>query len=370
MKELRSWIVVLGLFARYFYYRFTSSEKRPTMESLDIYDEVLTVIGRVLGWPKYLHIVGDHHCPLDTPAVYCGNHLKLDDPLFVFRTVYLDSQAKVLPRVMARDDFFVGTPLKTRLFDMDDFFLSIQTYEISRGHITLAQLRPFMNFLMDGSSFSMFPGHTRSCSGVFVEYRDTFQEPGGVSFFIHQTQRRQPDVRVPAIPVVRTYNPVSKRSAMIIGEPVYLESDATRDIQRAFDIRLVVAMSQYFEINVPIVLSAVLYLRCLHALPNPVREEELTDIVARILEKTDHPYIDPEGLEQTALAVRQTITYLQKRKMLVRRGDAVECDVEAILSVPDLTSKYRLLNPVKYLTNQILHLGEVTGLIQDEVLRD
>ena len=35
---------------------------------------------------------------------------------------------------------------------------------------------------------------------------------------------------------------------------------------------------------------------------------------------------------------------------------------------PPLTTKFREQNPVKFLTNQILHLGEVTRLVEDRVL--
>ena len=64
-------------------------------------------------------------------------------------------------------------------------------------------------------------------------------------------------------------------------------------------------------------------------------------------------------------SVDRTLAYLERRGMLARRGDAVTLDEAAILSVPPLDSTYVKRNPVKYLTNQIMHLGDVIELLEE-----
>lgn len=367
MEVIRSWMVVAWFILRY---RIAALRGKPRVmiESPDIYDEVQTVVDAFVKWKHNMKIVGERHCPVDHPTVVVGNHMKLDDPVLMFCASYLDTGGKVRLSAMSRDDFFVGTVFKTPLFDVDDFFMSIHVHEVSRGHITLSQLRPFLDELAKGGSFIMFPGHTRSRSGLFMEYRDDFQEPGGVSFFVHQTRRRHPELEVSATPLVRTFNPVSERSAMIYGPEQFIEGDATREEQRDFDFRLVEVMAQLIEVNVAQVLSAILYLRCLHGLMDNVSVAELERTVASVLERTDHPYVDPEGVADVPKAVDDTLEYLEKHGMLRGNMGGVRMNRKAVLSTPELDSAFKKKNPVKYLTNQILHLGEVTALIEDVTL--
>ncbi|MCH7959062.1 MAG: hypothetical protein IID08_02955 [Candidatus Hydrogenedentes bacterium] len=367
LNTIRSWLVVAWFILRYTVAAWFDA-KRPTANGLDIYPEIFEVLHAFLGWNSNLHQVGDHHCPTDHATILCGNHVKLDDPLYLFRTTHADTQGRVAPFAMARDDFFEGSILKSRFFDGDDFFKSLGTFGVSRGGVTLAQMKPFLKFLAEGRSFILFPGRSRSRSGLFMDYRDDFQEPGGVSFFLGMTQRRHPDVTVSATPLIRTFNPVSKRSAMIYGPEQFLPAKATREQQREFDRNLVVVMSQHLEINVPHVLCAVLYLRCLHRLANPVAIHDLEVTLRTIFAGIDYPFVDPEATDDLPKAVRDTLHYLQELNMLRLHGEAVTLDADAILSTPELDEKYRNHNPVKFLTNQILHLGDVTERIQDVVL--
>lgn len=321
-----------------------------------------------MGWDKYLHVRGGEHCPLDHGAIICGNHFKVDDPFCMFAAVYRVSNGTVSPRALQRDDFYKGAlwkPVKNRFLDVDECLTGFGTYGINRANPTLKQLKVFLRFLEEGLCFMMFPGRTRSRSGVFMEYRGRFQEPGGVSFFLHQTQRRNPGIHVSAVPLTRNFNIVTKRTAMIFGPERRLAPDANKEAQRAFDLNLVVAMGDLVELNVPQVLSAILYLRCLHNRTGPVPVESLRHAVESVLEKTAHPYIDPQDTENLGAAVERTLAYLQRRGMLTRNGDAVTPNKETILGVPPMDGTYVKRNPVKYLTNQLIHLGEVVDRIED-----
>lgn len=364
---IRCWFVVAWFILRYTVAAWFDA-KRPSVRGLEIYPEVFELLHAFLGWNTNLHQVGPHHCPADHPTILCGNHVKLDDPLYSVRTSYMDTQGRVKAFAMARDDFFDGSILKSRFFDGDDFFESLGAFGVSRGGVTLSQMKPFLKLLAEGNSFILFPGRSRSRSGLFMDYRDDFQEPGGVSFFLNQTQRRHPELTVSATPLIRTFNPVSKRSAMIYGPEQFLPVNATREQQREFDRNLVVVMSRHLEVNVPHVLCAVLYLRCLHHLTNPVATRILEQTLEEIFAGIDYPFVDPETTEDLPKAIRDTLRYLQEHKMLTQHGEAVTLDLDAILSTPELDEKFRNHNPVKFITNQILHLGEITESIQDAVL--
>lgn len=368
MSGIQTYTRVGAFFARFFWHSWTGRGDLPTVYTTNAYREAQDFLSPVLGF-RHTVVVRPERCPKQGPAVFCGNHLKLDDPFFAYRAVQLATDFQHCPRLMSRDDFFTGTPLKSRMLDGDRLMEAVGTYQISRGHITLSQLRPFVNLLKDGGSFVIYPGHTRSCSGVLMEYRGAFKEPGGVSFFINQAQRSRPDVRVPAIPIVRTHNPVSKRSAMVFGESLFLESAADRDAQREFDYRLTTEMGRYVEVNVPQVLSAVLWLWCLHGIRTSATVGEIRATLSPIFAAVNHDYVDPEARTDLGGAVVRTLDYLQERGMVIRTGENVALDSEAILSVPDLTTKYRHLNPVKYLANQLLHLGKVVEAIESVVLR-
>jgi len=49
-------------------------------------------------------------------------------------------------------------------------------------------------------------------------------------------------------------------------------------------------------------------------------------------------------------------------------GDQVVPRVSAILNTPPLTTRFRNENPVKFLANQILHLVDVTEVVEEHVL--
>lgn len=367
MSGLQTYTRVGGFFARFFWHSWTGRGAFPTVYTTNAYREAQEFLSPILGF-HHTVVVHPERCPKRGPAVFCGNHLKLDDPFFAYHAVQLATDWEHCPRLMSRDDFFTGTPLKSRVVDGDKLMEAVGTYLISRGHITLSQLRPFVNLLKDGGSFVIFPGHTRSCSGFFMEYRGAFKEPGGVSFFINQAQRTRPEPPIPAVPIVRTYNPVSKRSAMVFGESLYLEANADRDAQRAFDYRLSTELGSYLELNVPQVLSAVLWLWCIHGIRAAATVTEIRETLSPIFAARPHAYTDPEATTDLGGAVVRTLDYLQEREMVARDGEHVTLNKEAILSVPDLTTKYRHLNPVKYLANQIIHLGRVIDTVGRTVL--
>ncbi len=325
-------------------------------------------IGPLLNVPRRYFLQGQENVPYGRPMIVCGNHSKLDDPLMIYHAGRLATGGKLLLRVMTRIDYFTGFIFENRLVAIVDFFACCGAYSIDRDNVSLSQLKPFLKLLENGEGFIIFPGRTRTRSGVFIEYRDQFTEPGGISFFVHQTQRKRPEVPVAALPVVRTHNPVTKRTSMIIGPPLYLDAAASREALRTFDYDLVIGMSGLVELNLAQAASAALYLWCLHRGNAPLRIADLSHAVRTALAETAHPYVNPEDLADPDRALDQVLRWLARCRCISIDGGTIRPNPRIILGTPPLDTTYKKLNPVKYLANQILHLGEVTAIVEREVL--
>jgi len=361
MFEIYAWIRVAARLIRYLGYRMGLGEC-PTL--LDVYPEAIVVFDRVMGWPQTLFVRGGEHCPATGPVVYAGNHAKKDDPFIMYRATHRVTGWCCEIRYMMRDDFFKGIP-NLRIIDVDELLRMLGAQQISRDNVQLTQLKPFVKLLREGNGFIMYPGRSRSRTGLFMEYRDGIDEPGGVTFFLAQAQRGSPGLRVPAVPMARSYNPVTKRSVIIFGPPVYLAGDADRTAQRELDFLLVQRMGDLVEINVAMTVAALLYLHCLHDRSLPVGQGALVDAVrASLRVRADRRYIDEAALSDLPREVKITLEYLAERGMLDLRGTAIWLNKEAILAAPEPDKTYLMKNPVKHLVNQTLHLPDVTAAFE------
>lgn len=365
MKPVKSWVIVAGIFARYFLYKLNLAAP-PDRDGKLV--NILYVVGVFCGWSRYIRMENADLCPTEHPAIYYGNHHKLDDPFYLFNAIYLATAGKPEMHAMLRNDFFRGSIFKSRFLDLDELLDFLGAHGISRDNVTLKQLKTFLDILRGGDSFMLYPGRSRSCSGMLMDYRDNIETPGAISFFLHAVQSRDADIKVSAVPSSRNYNPITKHSSVIFGTEQFLKRGASREERRAFDHRLIEVMGEVVEINAAQILAALLYTRCLHDMSAPIAVNDLKDLVAGILQETRHPYLDPEDVADIPHAVDRALRYFKKHGMLDRNDGKIAPDVPAILSVPALTTKYRKENPVKYLTNQILHLGDVTALVEQKVL--
>lgn len=365
METIRHWFVVTGIFARYFLYKLHLSDPPTRSGNLD---SILYVIGHFVGWHRYLRVHHAEYCPTDHPAIYCGNHLKLDDPLYLVRSIFGQTHDEPYVHGMLRNDFFEGSILKTRFFDLDELLDFLGAHGISRDMVSFQQIKIFLAILKKGESFILYPGRRRSCSGMVMDYRDASEKPGGISFFLHAHQARHTDIPVSAVPSSRNFNPVSKHTSVIFGPEQFLKPGATREEQQDFDYHIIEIMGGLVEINVVQILAAVLYLRCLHGMTAPIATGDLQEIVEAIWAKLTHPNLDPEDAADIPQATNRAIAYFAKSNMLTQQAKKVTPNTQKILSTPELTTKYRKENPIKYLTNQLLHLSQVTTLIESKVL--
>ena len=365
IREIRAWLIVSWILLQYLFYRL-GFRSCPTF--MNNRPECKLVIGRVLGWPKRLRISGAEFCPKAHPAIFCCNHFKKDDPFEVEACIYDASDHKIWIIPMMRDDFFKSHH-KTVLFDPDELVNMFGTMRISREKVSLSQLKPFVELLRSGGSFLIFPGRTRSQSGLIFEYREGVEEPGGPAFFAAQAQRSRPDLRVAIVPVARSYNPATRRSTVSFGKPLYLEGVGDRAAQRALDFQLIEEIGRIFEISVSHILAAILYLHRLHALSTTLTIDFLRN-TAQYVVKTiqSERRIAPEAFSELPREVFSTLKYFAKHKLVTVQRDSIIPHDEAILRVPTWDRSYRDVNPLKFLCNQVAHMPDLVRAIEEKLL--
>lgn len=364
MRELRAWLIVVWRLVRYLGYR-TGIGARP--QFLDIYPELVVFFDTILRWPKRLRVEGAEHCPRTPPAVFAGNHFAKDDPFVMYRAVHRVCAGAYPVRYMMRDDFFtsLGGIMKSWLIDVDELLEMLGALPISRGRVQLAQIKPFIALLRGQAAFIMYPGRSRSRTGVFIEYRDGIEEPGGVTFLVAQAQRKRPDVRVAIVPMARTMNLATMKSVVVFGPPVCLVEDADRAAQRELDFRLLGLMGDLVEINVTHIAAGVIYLHCLHGRTGDIAIEALDNAIGAALARLSRRRIDPAALSDRRGQLEAAINHFAMARLVVRCSDAIAPLTDAVLAAPPHDTTYRALNPVKYAVNQFLHLPDVIDAVED-----
>jgi 1-acyl-sn-glycerol-3-phosphate acyltransferase len=356
--------VTLYLLFRYVLYRLHLG-KRPSF--VQHWWRVEVAYRQITRMDPRIRVRHTERCPKQHPAVYVGNHLKLDDQFFVCYAVQEASDYTMKTRFVMRDDYFGGFPWNWIPIDMNEVAEMGGSYNIAQGSPSLAQLKPLIDILLEPDSFVIFPCGGRSRSGHWLEVHTGGDEPGSVAFFVGQAQRRKPDLPVPAVPVGRTFNPIKKVSAVIVGAPRYLEANARREAQRDFDGALLCDLSDLVELHMLHFLSMFIYLNCLHEQPATLPARSLAGAARRVRDRLRHRYLDPALDHDFDRDFYDTLSYLQRQKMLTQSGDQIVIDPAAVLACPKMDTRYRTVNPVKYHVNQILHLADVVTACEDEI---
>ncbi len=325
-------------------------------------------LGSFLGWPRTLDVRFAERCPATGPAVFIANHIKLDDPLFLWGAVERATRGRRHIFFMMRDDFFRGWPWDYLPFSMNELTASSGCLQISRDQISLTQLKPLLQVLESGESFVMFPGRTRSRSGLCIEYRDGIDEPGGVSFFLAHGSRRA-GRPIPSVPLARTYNPVKNVSTVAFGEPCFLPERADREAQRAFDLDLAVAISNLTQVHALHIVCVLLYLRALHGQAARWAIAEIVDRVHGVAGAASGAVLtDLAVLENPAKEVADALTWLERAGAVTIQGETIAVS-DTVLSAPEPDTNYRKTNPVKFHANQVLHYAALVSAAEAQVLR-
>lgn len=364
MKLIGCWFVTLGILARYALYRLGIG-RRPSFTAR--WDRVEVVYRQITRMDPRIRVRHAERCPSRHPAVYAGNHTKLDDPFFVCYAVQEASGYTMHTRFVMRDDFFEGFPWSWLPFDMNEIAEMGGSYNISQKSPSLAQLKPLVDMLLAPDSFVIFPGGGRSTSGHWLEAH-LGDEPGSIAFFLAQAQRRDPDLAVPAVPVGRTYNPVKKVSAVIVGAARCLEPGARREGQRAFDEALFTDLGDLVEIHALHLLSGLFYLRARHGMADARSAAALASDCRAVLAAIPGRYIDPALPGELERDVAAALRYLARYGMVRRETAGYRPEIGAILAARPHTTRFRIENPVQYHVNQIVHLADVCEALENAVL--
>ncbi|MCX5768998.1 MAG: 1-acyl-sn-glycerol-3-phosphate acyltransferase [Candidatus Hydrogenedentes bacterium] len=362
--------MLLYVLGQYFLQRLGLRRQPPDVPKY--YDRGLCGLDTMFGWTRRARVRGAEHIPRQGPAIFASNHVQVDDP-FLTGAVIHELSGGMRPGAMMRDDFFKGIPRWVRrVFDPDEVSRLMGAAQISRQGATPEQIDQFVDLLVRGGVFLIYPGRTRSRTGLIFEYRDWIRSPGRTSLFPSLVYERVPGLDVPVVPSTRTYNLLTKRSCVAFGRPLFLERVASAAGQREFDYDLVCAIADLVEVNAPQLLSALLYLRCLHGLSLRAGVDELADalreVVAAVAERNPARLMDPALVENPEREVERVVRFLLKRSLVQRTGGRLELNCRAILSTPASIAKYGAQNPVKYLANQLIHLRDVTGPVEERVL--
>ena len=214
-------------------------------------------------------------------------------------------------------------------------------------------------------SFIIFPGRSRTRSGLVMDYRPGYEEPGAVSFFVAHAQRRGEGQPVPVSPMARTYNPMTGVSAVIFGPALTLAPGADRVAQRAFDEELSARIGDLIEINVLDLVSMLIYVRLVHHLPAEFSRLALDSACRELHRRLSGRWTDPALEQDFSGQLNAALRYLEKTGMLVCSADAVQVQVAAVAHLPDLDTRFRTRNPVRFHANQVLHLADVVAAAED-----
>ncbi len=365
MIKVRSGFAAVQFFSRFFLSRLKLAQ--PPL--IDPYIEECTdIVGTILHVPDRTRIIGSEKVPREGPLIVACNHLKLDDPCQVYHAVRMATGR--MARIMMRDDYFAGPFFESRLFNAVAFFKCIGAYPISRDSVSFAQIKPFVNLLEAGEAFVIFPGRSRTRSGLIIEYSDTFTEPGGISLFVRQAQRHDASLRVATLPVARNYNPVTQTTSVIFGEALYLDSTADKQTTRGFDARVIESIARLTEVGIPHILAAVFFFRALHHRTGPIHEYALREIIRDTYHFAQHDHFEqlpPRG--QIPEAVHHALTYFANHRMIRVQDARIYVNVPEVMAIPPLDREYRDKNPVRFLCNRIVHLSDVIRIVEERSLR-
>ena len=367
MSVIRAFAVIGWQLSLYLLYRIHLRRERPSLRAS--YQEARVVFAVVLGWKSKISIRGAEHCPKHGPAIFVANHVRADDPVLMSEVIHRASDGGIQIHYMMRDDFFAGTWMKNRLFDLDEMTGMFGAVGISRDSVRLSQMRPFVELLKSGETFVMYPMGTRTRSGVLVEYRTLEQEPGGASFFAIQAQRKEQPGHIPLVPLVRTLDITNDKSTIIFGEPGWPTSAMSREQRASFDAETIAKLGNLVEINSANLLCIFLYIVCLHGVSGRRSIQSIIEQLQRLLsELSVSRYVNAGALSNTDVEVRRVLRYLELKGLVSIDGDILELMTERILHAPAPAMHYRKENPLRYLANQLLHFADVVDAVERMVL--
>lgn len=355
-KTVRAWATSMRIIARYFASRCGLGKPVPITDHWNV---VQLFFRQVTGMDRRIRVRGMEHCPQSHPAIFAANHVKLDDPFYCCYAVQEATALRMHARFVMRDDFFDAPFWKRMPFDINEIAQLGGAYLVSLDHAQFSQLKPLLELLARPFSFIIFPGRSRTRSGLVMDYRPGYEEPGAVSFFVAHAQRRGPGQSVPVAPLARTFNPITGVSAVVFGPALTLAAGADRIAQRAFDEELSTRIGDLVEINVLHLVSLLVYVRLVHHRPPALSRMHLETACRHLHRNLSERWTDPALDQDFSGQMKAALRYLEKTGMVVCSADTVQVQEDAVAHLPDLDTGFRTRNPVRFHANQVLHLADV-----------
>ncbi len=336
-----------------------------------MYDRLRAYIELLWDVPRKIRIVGSEHVSRDVPTVFASNHIKLDDPILLGYAIHVATDGRHSSYMMRSDFFGRKWYMKTRLLDLDVLAARLGAILVDRDNPRPGQLRPFIRLLCGCGAFVMFPTGTRTRTGKLRDYYGE-ETLGQVAFFLAAAGDKTGS-RVEAVPCARTFNPVTRVSAIVFGEPLTLKEFAARsdgaldrkELHRAFNTHLIECIGRLVEVNVPHLLCSLL-LRHAETEPtlSPSAATDAISELARDLRAGHGLRLDPDLDKDVAGAVRRCLSYLARLEAVRVRGDRIEIDRERLGVGGKDGESLKKINPILFLANQISDLDDVVAKVE------
>jgi len=352
-SALHGWLVLVWLCLRLTACHLTRRGTLP--DFVPHKDPLVRTAWSLFRWHR-LRIVGARHCPDKGPALFVANHHGLDDPALLWPAIHLASKERFIPRFLMRDDFFRGFPWDWLPLSLNTLCERCGAVLITRGQTSPTQLRQALQAMRSGEACVLFPSGTRSRTGVWLEYRPgEIEAPGSPAALAAVGARVAGLSALPVVPAGITRHPVSGGVTVTFGEPMAIEARTDPAGLARKNAVLCAAIGELVEVHAVHLTAALLWTMSVHGrnrLSTHRLVHSVTDWVASNARAVVHPELwrEPEAASLRACQyfVRQRCVGLAGNEIILRRERTDVC--------PPWTTAYRKINPVRYWTNQILHL--------------
>ncbi|HOV61333.1 MAG TPA: lysophospholipid acyltransferase family protein [Candidatus Hydrogenedentes bacterium] len=350
---VRGWLVFLGLCLRLITCRMARSIPLP--DFVPHKDPLARTAYCLFRWHR-LRIIGHGHCPTDGPAVFVANHHGLDDPAFLWPAIHLASGERYIPRFLMRDDFFKGFPWDWLPLSLNTLCERCGAVLISRGRVNPHQLRPALNALRTGEACALFPSGTRSRTGAWIEYRPgDIEVPGDPAALAALGARMAELPAMPVVPAGITCHPVSGEITVAFGPPIFVAARSEPANLVACNAEICAATGNLVEVNAAHLVATLLWAMNTHGRER-LGTRRLVQAVLDWISSTDHALIHPALRHEPGTACLQACHFFARQGCARLAGNELIVCPKRVNTCPPWTVTYRKKNPVRYWTNQVLHL--------------
>jgi len=365
VSAIRGWLIFFRLCLKLVRHRLLPGTPLP--DFVPHKDALARVAHSLFRWRR-LRVVNPNLCPADGPAIFVANHHGLDDPALLWPAIHLASGERFIPRFLMRDDFFRGFPWDWLPIRLNTLCERCGAVPISRGRVSPAQLRPALQSLKEGNACALFPGGTRSRTGAWIEYRpgeeNTHGDPAALAALAARVAGKP---EIPVIPMGITRHPILRQVTVAFGSPIRVASRGDASELAARNQEICHAIGLLTEVHAVHLVAAIIWALCTHHR----KSFPLKTVVHAVMDwaaSPPCPLVHPELIREPESACRRACAYFARLGYLRIAGREIYPRESRVNNCPPWTTGYRRANPVRYWTNQVLHIKGIDTWAAEWVL--